>query len=75
MWHQIHAEILQESGFDLTEDEIHVMDEQIVDALHAIVASGKPSIKADLQSPIVCNPRPPIGGLFLSLDKPVLRML
>ena len=47
MWHQIHAEILQESGFDLTEDEIHVMDEQIVDALHAIVASGKPSIKAD----------------------------
>ncbi len=50
MWHRIHAEILQESGFDLTEDEIHVMDEQIVDALHAIVASGKPSIKARLES-------------------------
>ena len=50
MWHQLHAEILQETGFDMTEDEIRVMDEQIVNALHAIIASGKPSIKAKLES-------------------------
>ena len=50
MWHQMHAEILQESGFEMSEDEIRVMDEQIVNALHQIVASGKPSIKARLES-------------------------
>ena len=50
MWHQLHAEILQETGFEMSEDEIRVMDEQIVAALHEIVASGKPSIKAKLES-------------------------
>ena len=50
MWHQMHAEILQESGFEMSEDEITAMDEQIVNALHQIVASGKPSIKAKLES-------------------------
>ena len=49
-WHQIHAEILQESGFEMSEDEVAKMDEQIVNALHQIVASGKPSIKAKLES-------------------------
>lgn len=52
MWHQMHAEILQESGFEMSEDEITAMDEQIVNALHQIVASGKPSIKAKLESDI-----------------------
>ena len=33
-----------------TEDEIRAMDEQIVAALREIVASGKPSIKAKLES-------------------------
>ena len=50
MWHQMHAEILQESGFEMSEDEVAKMDEQIVAALHQIVASGKPSIKARLES-------------------------
>ena len=29
MWDQLHATVLQENGFDMTEDEIRVMDEQI----------------------------------------------
>ena len=49
-WHQIHAEVLQESGFEMSEDDVAKMDEQIVAALHQIVASGKPSIKAKLES-------------------------
>ncbi|MBQ8341880.1 MAG: hypothetical protein IJY22_05865 [Clostridia bacterium] len=49
-WHQMHAEILQETGFEMSEDEIRVMDEQIVAALGQIVQSGKPSIKARLES-------------------------
>lgn len=49
-WNQLHAEILQEAAFEMTEDEIRVMDEQIVAALEQIVASGKPSIKAKLES-------------------------
>lgn len=50
MWHKIHAEILQETGFEMTEDEIRAMDEQIVNALHTIVKSGKPSVRAKLES-------------------------
>ena len=50
MWDQLHATVLQENGFEMTEDEIRVMDEQIVEALNRIVASGKPSIKAKLES-------------------------
>ena len=50
MWDQLHATVLQENGFEMTEDEIRVMDEQIVAALREIVASGKPSIKAKLES-------------------------
>ena len=50
MWHQLHAEILQETGFEMDADEIRVMDEQIVAALREIIASGKPSIKAKLES-------------------------
>ena len=49
-WNQLHAEILQEAAFEMTEDEIRVMDEQIVAALEQIVTSGKPSIKAKLES-------------------------
>lgn len=58
MWHQLHATILQEGSFaefeSMTESEITAaerkMDEQIVAALRQIVASGKPSIKAKLES-------------------------
>ena len=58
MWHQLHATIMQEVGYDelgdMTEERYaeaeRVMDEQIVAALHQIVASGKPSIKAKLES-------------------------
>ena len=50
MWHHLHATVLQENGFEMTEDEIAKMDEQIVSALHQIVASGKQSIKAKLES-------------------------
>ncbi len=58
MWHQLHATIMQEVGYDelgtMTEDQYaeaeRVMDEQIVAALHQIVASGKPSVKARLES-------------------------
>ena len=50
MWHRIHAEILRESGFEMSEDEIAVMDEQIVNALEQIVRSGKPSVRARLES-------------------------
>ncbi len=58
MWHQLHATILQEGAFaefeSMTEDEIAAaqrkMDEQIIGALRQIVASGKPSIKAKLES-------------------------
>ena len=34
----------------MSEDEVAKMDEQIVAALHQIVASGKPSIKAKLEN-------------------------
>ncbi|MBE6629394.1 MAG: hypothetical protein E7624_00910 [Ruminococcaceae bacterium] len=55
-WHQLHATIMQEVGYDelgdMTEaqyaDAERVMDEQIVSALNQIVASGKQSIKARL---------------------------
>ncbi|MBQ5362314.1 MAG: hypothetical protein IIU63_03110, partial [Clostridia bacterium] len=50
IWHHIHAAVLQENGFEMTEAEIAKMDEQIVNALHQIVASGKQSIKAKLES-------------------------
>ncbi len=50
MWHKLHAEVLQENGFEMTEEEIAQMDDQIVAALYAIVDSGKPSIKAKLES-------------------------
>ncbi len=50
MWHKIHAMVMQETGFEMSEDEIATMDEQIVNALHQIVASGQPSIKARLES-------------------------
>lgn len=50
MWDQLHATVLQENGFEMSEDEIIAMDEQIVAALREIVASGKPSIKAKLES-------------------------
>jgi hypothetical protein len=50
MWHRIHAEILQENGFEMSEDEIVHMDEQIVNALEQIVKSGKPSVRARLES-------------------------
>ncbi|MBQ8340957.1 MAG: hypothetical protein IJY22_01095, partial [Clostridia bacterium] len=36
-WHQIHAEVLQESGFEMSGDEVAKMDEKIVAALHQIV--------------------------------------
>ncbi len=57
-WHQLHATIMQEVGYDelgtMTEEAYaeaeRKMDEQIVAALHQIVASGKPSIKARLES-------------------------
>lgn len=48
--HWLYAEILQEAEFEMTEDEVRKMDEQIVAALEQIVASGKPSIKAKLES-------------------------
>ena len=50
MWHQLHATVLQENGFEMTEAEIAKMDEQILNALHQIVASGKQSIRARLES-------------------------
>ena len=49
-WHELHAEVMQETSFEMSEDSIRAMDEQIVAALHQIVASGKPSIKAKLES-------------------------
>lgn len=57
-WHQLHATIMQEVGYDelgtMTEEAYaeaeRKMDEQIVAALHRIVDSGKPSIKARLES-------------------------
>jgi len=49
-WHQIHAEVMQETSFEMDEDAVRVMDEQIVNALNTIVQSGKPSIKAKLES-------------------------
>ena len=60
MWNQLHATIMQEVGYDeqgsMTEEQYaeaeRVMDEQIVAALHQIVASGKPSIKAKLEEKI-----------------------
>ena len=58
MWEKLHATIMQEVAYDelgnMTEEKYaeaeRVMDEQIVAALHQIVASGKPSIKAKLES-------------------------
>ena len=50
MWHKIHAEVLQENGFEMTEEEIAQMDDQIVAALQSIVDSGTPSTKAKLES-------------------------
>ncbi|MBR3862724.1 MAG: hypothetical protein IKM42_03605 [Clostridia bacterium] len=49
MWHQLHATVLQENGFDMSVEEIAALDEQIVSALNQIVASGKQSIKARLE--------------------------
>lgn len=58
MWEKLHATIMQEVAYDelgnMTEEQYaeaeRVMDEQIVAALRQIVASGKPSIKAKLES-------------------------
>ncbi len=52
MYYKLHAEILQESGFDMSREELAVMDEQIYAALGKIVESGKTSVRANVKAEV-----------------------
>ena len=52
---KIKSRVMQESDFELSIEQEQKLDEQIVDALNEIVASGKDSIKTTLEKSISNN--------------------